>query len=387
MNLNKANNDPIDKKIKKLKISSIQKNFFSNSQKNIFTKNKTPTLKKIPFLLKETSQNNNNNKSKNPFNKKLLSIIKGKKSLKNISNIYKYIFEEPNEKEIKKDKNMKSNIEMRKRFYIRSREGLKKESESESVLNIYNDSPSSKYLYNINNKTLSKNKNRIYEEDTSMNEYDLIKNKFNRNSSEVSPLNKKKKKSNSFIMPRLNSISTKNKRQDPLIQEYNYYNESKKPSLYLNNKKIIKQKKEEISKIIERSNKTSELFKKIFKKSAKKHAKIFSKSLFDIQYDNDPYETVNKNNSKGNLVGEIYFNNHNLDRLIKVEKTNKKGFNDEDIINNIYKIKDYNQNAETILKRLKKTNAFPRSIKINNFSHSTIIKYKNLHRSNFGLPN
>ena len=53
---------------------------------------------------------------------------------------------------------MKSNIEMRKRFYIRSREGLKKESESESVLNIYNDSPSSKYLYNINNKTLSKNK-------------------------------------------------------------------------------------------------------------------------------------------------------------------------------------------------------------------------------------
>ena len=177
MNLNKANNDPIDKKIKKLKISSIQKNFFSNSQKNIFTKNKTPTLKKIPFLLKETSQNNNNNKSKNPFNKKLLSIIKGKKSLKNISNIYKYIFEEPNEKEIKKDKNMKSNIEMRKRFYIRSREGLKKESESESVLNIYNDSPSSKYLYNINNKTLSKNKNRIYEEDTSMNEYDLIKNK------------------------------------------------------------------------------------------------------------------------------------------------------------------------------------------------------------------
>ena len=194
MNLNKANNDPIDKKIKKLKISSIKKNFFSNSQKNIFTKNKTPTLKKIPFLLKETSQNNNNNKSKNPFNKKLLSIIKGKKSLKNISNIYKYIFEEPNEKEIKKDKNMKSNIEMRKRFYIRSREGLKKESESESVLNIYNDSPSSKYLYNINNKTLSKNKNRIYEEDTSMNEYDLIKNKFNRNSSEVSPLNKKKKK-------------------------------------------------------------------------------------------------------------------------------------------------------------------------------------------------
>ena len=193
MNLNKANNDPIDKKIKKLKISSIQKNFFSNSQKNIFTKNKTPTLKKIPFLLKETSQNNNNNVSKNPFNKKLLSIIKGKKSLKNISNIYKYIFEEPNEKEIKKDKNMKSNIEMRKRFYIRSREGLKKESESESVLNIYNDSPSSKYLYNINNKTLSKNKNRIYEEDTSMNEYDLIKNKFNRNSSEVSPLNKKKK--------------------------------------------------------------------------------------------------------------------------------------------------------------------------------------------------
>ena len=192
MNLNKANNDPIDKKIKKLKISSIQKNFFSNSQKNIFTKNKTPTLKKIPFLLKETSQNNNNNVSKNPFNKKLLSIIKGKKSLKNISNIYKYIFEEPNEKEIKKDKNFKSNIEMRKRFYIRSREGLKKESESESVLNIYNDSPSSKYLYNINNKTLSKNKNRIYEEDTSMNEYDLIKNKFNRNSSEVSPLNKKK---------------------------------------------------------------------------------------------------------------------------------------------------------------------------------------------------
>ena len=193
MNLNKANNDPIDKKIKKLKISSIQKNFFSNSQKNIFTKNKTPTLKKIPFLLKETSQNNNNNVSKNPFNKKLLSIIKEKKSLKNISNIYKYIFEEPNEKEIKKDKNMKSNIEMRKRFYIRSREGLKKESESESVLNIYNDSPSSKYLYNINNKTLTKNKNRIYEEDTSMNEYDLIKNKFNRNSSEVSPLNKKKR--------------------------------------------------------------------------------------------------------------------------------------------------------------------------------------------------
>ena len=140
-------------------------------------------------------------------------LLLNKEYIRNLLTIYNQ-----NTKEtvrLKKDKNMKSNIEMRKRFYIRSREGLKKESESESVLNIYNDSPSSKYLYNINNKTLSKNKNRIYEEDTTMNEYDLIKNKFNRNSSEVSPLNKKKKKSNSFVMPRLNrlnSISTKNKK-------------------------------------------------------------------------------------------------------------------------------------------------------------------------------
>ena len=68
-----------------------------------------------------------------------------------------------------------------------------------------------------------------------------------------------------------------------------------------------------------------------------------------------------------------------------MDKINKKGYNEDDIINNVYKLKKFNDNTEFILKKLRHTRV-PRVVKINNFSHSTLVKYNNLHRSNFGLP-
>ncbi len=387
MNLNNSNNN-LGIRIKKLRILTQPKNV---PNPFLSIKYKTPTINQMPFLLKNTS-NNSTNMTTIPFKKKLLYLLKGNKSLKSFSNISKYLFDEQNESEIK------NNYEMRNKFYIRQREGLKSESTSENILNMISDTPSSLLHINLNNKSSLGNKYHNYnEENTKNNEGHYFKRKILfRNRSENSLLSNKIKKGNkinilailnktkenkekkysSFIIPKLNNISIKKNYKEQIgINEYNYNKNSRFNYKY----RKLKQKMKDIG------DKNYGIFKKICRKRAIKNAELFSKSLIDIQNDNEPYEPIYEKESENNIRHKLYFHNNNLDRIIKVEKTNKKGFNEDDIINNVINVKKFNENTEFIIKKLKHTRA-PRAIKLNNFSRSTIIKYNILHRSNFGLP-
>ena len=386
MNLNNSNNN-LGIRIKKLRILTQPKNV---PNPFLSIKYKTPTINQMPFLLKNTSDNSTN-MTTIPFKKKLLYFLKGNKSLKSFANITKYLFDEQNESEIK------NNYEMRNKFYIRQREGLKSESSSENILNMISDTPSSLLHINLNNKCSLGNKYHNYnEENTKNNEGHYFKRKIFRNRSEnyllsnkikkgnkiniIDILNKikenKEKKYSSFIIPKLNSIPIKKNYKEQIgINEYNYNKNNRFNYKY----RKLKQKMKDIG------DKNYGIFKKICRKRAIKNAELFSKSLIDIQNDNEPYEPIYEKESENNIRHKLYFHNNNLDRIIKVEKTNKKGFNEDDIINNVINVKKFNENTEFIIKKLKQTRA-PRAIKLNNFSRSTIIKYNILHRSNFGLP-
>ena len=387
MNLNNSNNN-LGIRIKKLRILTQPKNV---PNPFLSIKYKTPTINQMPFLLKNTSDNSTN-MTTIPFKKKLLYLLKGNKSLKSFANISKYLFDEQNESDIK------NNFEMRNKFYIRQREGLKSESTSENILNMISDTPSSLLHINLNNKSSLGNKYHNYnEENTKNNEGHYFKRKILfRNRSENSLLSNKIKKGNkiniidilnktkenkekkysSFIIPELNNIPIKKNYKEQIgINEYNYDKNSRFNYKY----RKLKQKMKDIG------DKNYGIFKKICRKRAIKNAELFSKSLIDIQNDNEPYEPIYEKESENNIRHKLYFHNNNLDRIIKVEKTNKKGFNEDDIINNVINVKKFNENTEFIIKKLKHTRA-PRSIKLNNFSRSTIIKYNILHRSNFGLP-
>lgn len=387
MNLNNSNNN-LGIRIKKLRILTQPKNV---PNPFLSIKYKTPTTNQMPFILKYTSDNSTN-MTTIPFKKKLLYLLKGNKSLKSFANITKYLFDEQNESDIK------NNYEMRNKFYIRQREGLKSESTSENILNMISDTPSSLLHINLNNKSSLGNKYHNYnEENTKNNEGHYFKRKILfRNRSENSLLSNKIKKGNkiniidilnrtkenkekkysSFIIPKLNNISIKKNYKEQIgINEYNYEKNSRFNYKY----RKLKQKMKDIG------DKNYGIFKKICRNRAIKNAELFSKSLIDIQNDNEPYEPIYEKESENNIRHKLYFHNNNLDRIIKVEKTNKKGFNEDDIINNVINVKKFNENTEFIIKKLKHTRA-PRAIKLNNFSRSTIVKYNILHRSNFGLP-
>ena len=398
MNLNNSNNyNHFGIRLKKLKILTLPKN---KSNPYLSIKNETPTVNQMPFLLKNTSDNSTN-MTTIPFKKKLLSLLKGNQSLKSFANISKYLFDEPNERGIKTEKNLRSNLEMRNKFYIKYREGIKSESTSETLLNMINDTPSNLLHINLNNKSSLGNKN-YNDENSKNNERNYFKRKIFRNRSEISLINNKiikenklnildmlnKSKENkeknysTFITSKLNNITTKNICKEPMI--INEYNDYKKPNYDKNNSFNLKYRKLK-PKVNDIGDKHYEIFKKICKKRAIKNAKLFYKSLIDIQDENEPYEPIYERESENNMRNKLYFHNNNLDRIIKVEKTNKKGFNEDDIINNVINVKRLNENTEFIIKKLRHTRA-PRAVKLNNFSRSTIIKYNNLHRSNFGLP-
>ena len=349
MNLSNPNINPSEVKIKKLKILPLAKNpKKSFSQINIFSNNKTPIFKnKIPFLLKSTSNNSSTNLSTVPFKKKLFTLFKGNNTRKNLINKSRLLFDELSEKKTKKEKINKSNAEIRKKFYIRCREGLKYKSESEDVLNILNDSPSSQYFLSMNN-TFYKNKNK-----------ENIKNFFA----------KLKKHKTKLIMPKINNITN----ITPKNEENN------------NNKYCLKKRKFK-PKFRNISVKNYELMKQIFKKHIKKNSKIFSRSLYNIDNEIFSYEPIYKKESESNIKANIFYNKNNLERIIRVEKINKKGFDEDELVDDVYNIRKYNNNPEFLLKKLKQTYV-PRIIKLNNFTRSTLIKYNNLHRSNFGYPN
>lgn len=330
MNLYKSKNI-FGIKLKKLKIlnstkakSFSQKHFFSSK-----TKNKTPNQNKIPYLLKKIP-NNENIIPKIPTKYELLSIIQKKKSKKNFFNLSRYLHDEPS----KVDLNYNNNIE----------------SDSESALNILNETPLNNFVRNLKNKCLYKYQN--IEDDSSLSKRNIFKKKFKKNSlnnslfknivKNSSKINIKnilynyknnyEKNKSEFIKNKLNIIPTKKKSKEPKeIKAYDYYEE--------NNKYNIKYEKPKI-KHIDKTN--LELFNKILKKRPKRHSRRFSKSLFDIQYENEKFHNINEYKDKN------YFNKNNSIGLIKHERI-KNG----DLIESFNKIKNFNDNEEFILEKLK----------------------------------
>ena len=369
-------------KIKKLKILSLSKTK-SFSQQNFFSKNKTPN--KIPFLLKKIpNEENSHYIQKNPIKNKLLSIIKQKKSQKSFLNLSRYLNDESYISNINHNKNINSKLEMKKKSNIRNREELKFESDSDSIL--LDDTPANNFFRNIRDKSLYKYQN--VEDDSSFFKKDIFKKKFHKNASNNTSfknminnnkinlkkiiehyINKKENNSSEFIKTKLNIISTKHRQKE--IKEYDYYNE--------NNKFNIKYEK---PKIVDFGDKNYELFNKIFKKRPKKHSRKFSKSLFDIQFENEKNEPIKEGETRNILLDKIYFNRDYLNDLFKVEKSNKKKIIDEELIDSFNKIKNFNDNEEFILKKIKrKYNS--KSSKHKSFSNPTNNKYKDKFKKNF----
>lgn len=366
-------------KIKKLKILNLSK-AKSFSQQNFFTKIKTPIINKIPFLLNKSPNNASfQHMQNNQIKNKILSLIQRKKSDKNFLNLSRYLNDEPY------NKNIKSKIEMKHKNNIRNREEIKFESDSDSMF--LNDTPSNNFFRNIRDKSLYEYQK--VEDDSSFLQKNILNKKFHKNfldnnsfknmiqtSSKIniknllnkSNKNKQENNKSDFIRTKLNIISTKNRQKE--IKEYEYYNE--------NNKINIKYEKPKIKKF---GNKNYEIFNKIFKKRPKKQPRIFSKSLFDIQCENEKYEQKNEKDKKIILIDKIYFNKNNLSSLIKLDKNKKKKIIDDEIIESFNKIKNFNDNEEFILKKLKQ-HYNPKSAKSNNLSNPKNIKYKGVIRNN-----
>ena len=354
MNLSDSNNNSLGIEIKKINLLYLSKNKTKSfSKKNIFSNNETPIFNKMPFLLKRSS-NKNTSLFKTRFKKKLTILLKGNNTRKNSTNMSGFLSNELSENKTKNEKINKSNTEMKNKFYIRNREGLKCESESENVINLLSDSPSCQYFLSKNNKSLLKNRNKK----------DNIKNIFK----------KLKKNKTKLIMPNLNNMTPKNEQ----IEKSEIISDKNENKYNLKNIKI-KHKFRNISV------KNYEMMKQIFRKNIKKRSKIFIRSLLNLQNDSFPYDPICKRESQSNIKYNIFYNKNNLERIIKVEKINKKGFDEDDLLDDYYNIKRYNDNPEFVLKKLKQT-FVPRAVKLNNFFHSTLIKYNNLHRSNFGYP-
>ena len=370
-------------KIKKLKILSLSKTK-SFSQQNFFSKSKTPN--KIPFLLKKIpNEENSHYIQKNPIKNKLLSIIKQKKSQKSFLNLSRYLNDESYISNMNHNKNINSKIEMRNKFNMRNREELKFESDSDSIL--LDDTPANNFFRNIRDKSLYKYQN--VEDDSSFFKKDIFKKKFHKNASSNTSfknminnnnkinlkkiiehyINKKENNRSEFIKTKLNIISTKHRQKE--IKEYDYYNE--------NNKFNIKYEK---PKIVDFGDKNYELFNKIFKKRPKKHSRKFSKSLFDIQFENEKNEPIKEGETRNILLDKIYFNRDYLNDLFKVEKSNKKKIIDEELIDSFNKIKNFNDNEEFILKKIKQ-NYNSKSSKHKSFSNSTNNKFKDKFKKNF----
>ena len=117
----------------------------------------------------------------------------------------------------------------------------------------------------------------------------------------------------------------------------------------------------------------------------KKNSKMLSDSLINLGDDNPPYEPINQIISNRKIGQNIYINAANLTRLIKVSKTIRSGFYEDDDLNNIKTIKNYCKNPESVFKYFKYNN-IPKSVKTNHFSSSTISRYNQYQGNYFGVP-
>ena len=120
---------------------------------------------------------------------------------------------------------------------------------------------------------------------------------------------------------------------------------------------------------------------KYLKKDQKNNQEYFP-NRYLIQCENEKYEPKNEKETNNILMDKIYFNKNNLSSFLKIEKNNKKKIIDDEIIESFKKIKNFNDNEEFILKKLKQ-NYNSKWARSNNLSNSSNIKFKDVIKNKF----
>jgi hypothetical protein len=158
----------------------------------------------------------------------------------------------------------------------------------------------------------------------------------------------------------------------------------KKPSLFSLEKHNFKfnSKESELEQKVEQVLKEKKNFEL---KRMKLNSKKFVERIRNIDYYSKNYEIITKENSKNNVQRNILYNLGNLDRIIKLECSRDKGFENEDYEDNIVFLrkntKDYNFFCDKAL-----AGYYPNFVKKNKFKTKTLIKYGHLQGKFFGLP-
>ena len=377
------------KKIKIKKIS-ISKNF----HKENFSQSSRNTINKvlIPFnrikSSKEIKIKNKFNFS-DPFKQKIFNKIRKSKSRQSIFSKSQYLFYGKDETNLRSNNALKSTIEMENKFYIRSKKGIKPEYQSDSLLKILAKDPTKvlqKIILNYGGLLKNKNRENIKDGGGAENLEDIMK-KEQLNHNYNLDLRKKKKLSHTFIISKPSKFLHSNRNKNRLsffIPNIPSSSQSKTiMSNSFSNINDFKNEKEVNYENIAKHN--INIIKKILKNRMKKNSKMLSDSLINLGDDNLPYEPINEIISNRKIGQNIYMNAANLTRLIKVSKTVRCGFYEDDDINNIKTLKNYYKNPENAFKYFKYNN-IPKSVKTNHFSRSTINRYNQYQGNYFGVP-
>ena len=327
------------KKIKIKKIS-ISKNF----QKENYSLSSRNTINKvlIPFnrikSSKEIKIKNKFNFS-DPFKQKIFNKIRKSKSRQSIFSKSQYLFYGKDETNLRSNNALKSTIEMENKFYIRSKKGIKPEYQSDSLLKILAKDPTKvlqKIILNYGGLLKNKNRENIKDGGGAENLEDIMK-KEQLNHNYNLDLRKKKKLSHTFIISKPSKFLHSNRNKNRLsffIPNIPSSSQSKTiMSNSFSNINDFKNEKEVNYENIAKHN--INIIKKILKNRMKKNSKMLSDSLINLGDDNLPYEPINEIISNRKIGQNIYMNAANLTRLIKVSKTVRSGFYEDDDINNI----------------------------------------------------
>ena len=376
-------------KIKKISISNrFKKDNFSQTLRNYNNKEIIP-LNRIKSS-KEIKIKNKFNFDE-PFKKKILNKIRKSKSRQSIFSKSQYLFYGKDEINIRSNSALKSTIEMEKKFYIRSKKGIKPEYHSDYLLKIIAKDPTKvfqKIILNYGGLIKHKNKENFKDWGEGENLEDIIKKEqLNHNNS--LNIRKNKKLSHTFIIAKpskfLNNNGNTNKNRFSFFIP-NIPSSSQSKTIKSNSFSNINDFKNEKDINYENIAKHNVMIiKKILKNRMKKNSKMLSDSLINLGDDNPPYEPINQIISNRKIGQNIYINAANLTRLIKVSKTIRSGFYEDDDLNNIKTIKNYCKNPESVFKYFKYNN-IPKSVKTNHFSSSTISRYNQYQGNYFGVP-
>ena len=273
---------------------------------------------------------------------------------------------------------------MENKFNMRNKEGLKCEYNSDPLLKLLSKEPSkymNKIILNYGRVINPKNSKSLqYEEDMDTLDLNMKRAKSNK----FFPVNSRRvrNKLNTIIIgPNINRSTNSDKRLSFFGSDIPFFN--------LNTgkmNKIIDFKNEKGLLNLENVvNHNVLVIKKILKDRAKKKSKLLCDSINTLGKHNLPYELIDPRTANNKIGKKIYINNANLSRLINLMKTVKKGYYEDDLTNNINKLKSYSINPKYIRRSIK-DNCLPKLVKNNHFSKSTIFRYNQSNGYYFGLP-